>query len=71
MEELIDRLEISVRNLQIMLEILKGEWSKGMMDDGGTVSAELSCYNTEGEEIQDILVTLFEEYGKEKLPTID
>lgn len=71
MQEKIKEIRSVLSDLDTMLYILDGNFSKSQMDKDGSLGEELSCYKDSGTELQEILDELFKQHEKEILPTRD
>jgi hypothetical protein len=71
MKQIIEDLKDVKCHIDTLIWHLEGKAGKATMRDGGTVKGELSCYDDEGKDLQDIIEKLLKEHGDETLPTCD
>jgi len=68
MKEKIETLKAIIENVGIMIYILEGNFGSESLDGDGTIKDQISCYRTEGEDLQRVFESIMEEHGNEPCP---
>jgi hypothetical protein len=71
MEEKLKELRQCKCDLDTMLSIFDGSWTKEMLEGGDIFVKNYSFYDDLGNIIQRIIDSIFEEHGDEPIRTID
>jgi hypothetical protein len=68
MKEKIEQLYVINRNIEVLIHILEGYFSKDQLINFGTIAEQIDCYENEGEDFTRIFDAIIDEHGGEPCP---